>query len=229
MLKNFFSGYSQNGAAQAIVVLSALTVAAEVIRTRSTGKRPYRDYGVGGMNEHDPDHDGYPMAQMGGVPHDLHETMIYGMGAEAQDYGHPMDMGMDDHGGDDMDVWAEMQEVEQESRRMAAQGQSWSEGARQQMGRQQVSRQQMGRQQMGRQQMGRQQVSRQQVHMQHEDVEGSMAREASPWNRYVAIKVPELVAQGMSAPQAMKAASKTFLRDEARRLGSPEPKKVKRS
>jgi len=28
MLKNFFSGYSQNGAAQAIVVLSAFTVAA---------------------------------------------------------------------------------------------------------------------------------------------------------------------------------------------------------
>ena len=226
MLKNFFSGYSQNGAAQAIVVLSALTVAAEVIRTRSTGKRPYRDYGVGGMNEHDPDRDGCPMGgyPTGGVPHDLHETMIYGMGAEAQDYGHPMDMGMDDHGDDDMDVWAEMQEVEQESRRMAAQGQSWSEGARQQMGRQQ-----MGRQQMGRQQASRQQVSRQQVHMQHEDVEGSMAREASPWNRYVAIKVPELVAQGMSAPQAMKAASKTFLRDEARRLGSPEPKKVKRA
>ena len=202
MLKNFFSGYSQNGAAQAIVVLSALTVAAEVIRTRSTGKRPYRDYGVGGMNEHDPDHDGHPMAQMGGVPHDLHETMIYGMGAEAQGYGHPMDMGMDDHGGDDMDVWAEMQEVEQESRRMAAQGQSWSEGARQQMGRQQVSRQQMGRQQ----------VSRQQVHMQHEDVEGSMARSVTPWNRYVATEVPRLMAKGMTAPEAMKAASKSFRR-----------------
>ena len=226
MLKNFFSGYSQNGVAQAIVVLSAFTVAAEVIRTRSTGKRPYRDYGVGGMNEHDPDHDGHPMAQMGGVPHDLHETMIYGMGAETQDYGHPMDMGMDDHG-DDMDVWAEMQEVEQESRRMAAQGQSWSEGARQQMGRQQMGRQQMGRQQMGRQQMGRQQmgrqqmgrqqmgrqqVSRQQVHMQHEDVEGSMARSATPWNRYVATEVPRLMAKGMTAPEAMKAASKSFRR-----------------
>ena len=59
MLRKFFSDYSQNGAAQAIVVLSALTVAAEVIRTRSTGKRPYRDYGVGGMNElsHGHNHD----------------------------------------------------------------------------------------------------------------------------------------------------------------------------
>lgn len=207
MLKNFFSGYSQNGAAQAIVVLSAFTVAAEVIRTRSTGKRPYRDYGVGGMNEHDPDHDSHSMAQMGGVPHDLYDPMIYGMGAETQDYGHSMDMDMGDHDDDDMGAWAEMQAVRQQSRRSAVQGQSWSEGARQQMGRQQ-----MGRQQMGRQQAGRQQVSRQQVHMQHEDVEGSMAREASPWNRYVATEVPRLMAKGMSAPQAMKAASKSFRR-----------------
>lgn len=212
MLKNFFSGYSQNGAAQAIVVLSAFTVAAEVIRTRSTGKRPYRDYGVGGMNEpgHGYDHDDmYPTHQSVGVPHDWRETMAHGMDVEARDYGYPMDMDMGTdmdmdvgHDDDHMDAWAEMQAVRQQSRRSAAQGQSWSEGARQQVGRQQV----------GRQQASRQQVSRQQAHMQREDVEGSMAREASPWNRYVATEVPRLMAKGMSAPQAMKAASKSFRR-----------------
>jgi guanylate kinase len=48
---SFFKNYSQNGAAQALVVLGAFTVAAEIVRTRKTGKRPYRDYGDGGMNE----------------------------------------------------------------------------------------------------------------------------------------------------------------------------------
>ena len=189
MLKNFFSGYSQNGAAQAIVVLSAFTVAAEVMRTRSTGKRPYRDYGVGGMNEHDPDHDMDQMSQMGGVPHDFHETMVYGADMR------PQDMGMDDE--DDMDAWAEIQAVHQQSRRRSA-----AHGARQQMGRQQAVLEQVGRQQM----------VRQQDHMQHEDAEGSMARSATPWNRYVATEVPRLVAKGMSAPEAMKAASKSFRR-----------------
>jgi hypothetical protein len=209
MLKNFFSGYSQNGAAQAIVVLSAFTVAAEVMRTRSTGKRPYRDYGVGGMNEHDPDHDMDQMSQMGGVPHDFHETMVYGADMR------PQDMGMDDE--DDMDAWAEIQAVHQQSRRRSA-----AQGARQQMGRQQAVLEQVGRQQaaqqrliqeqMAQQQVGRQQMVRQLAHMQREDIEGSMARSATPWNRYVATEVPRLMAKGMTAPEAMKAASKSFRR-----------------
>jgi len=217
MLKNFFSGYSQNGAAQAIVVLSAFTVAAEVIRTRSTGKRPYRDYGVGGMNElsHGHNHDDmYPTHQSVGAPHDWRETMAYGMDVEAQDYDHPMNMGADvdvgmamdmSHDDDRVDAWAEMQAVRQQPLRQAAQGQSWSEGVRQQD-------HQVGRQQAGRQRASRQQVSRQQVYTQREDIEGSMAREASPWNRYVATEIPRLMAKGMSAPQAMKAASKSFRR-----------------
>jgi hypothetical protein len=81
-----------------------------------------------------------------------------------------------------------------------------------QVGRQQAAQQRLIQEQMAQQQVGRQQMVRQQAHMQREDIEGSMARSATPWNRYVATEVPRLMAKGMTAPEAMKAASKSFRR-----------------
>ena len=39
---------------------------------------------------------------------------------------------------------------------------------------------------------------------------GSMSRAPSQWNNFVAKRVPQLVSQGMSAPQAMKQAADEF-------------------
>jgi len=41
---------------------------------------------------------------------------------------------------------------------------------------------------------------------------GSMKRAPSQWNNYVAKRVPQLVAQGMEAPEAMQQAANEFYR-----------------
>lgn len=246
---SFFKNYSQNGAAQAIVVLSAFTVAAEVFRSRSTGKRPYRDYGVGGMNENGSRMMFPPPSWMdqanrdeGGVPHDMDDRLVDSMAGPAM---HGTD---DDRRGASMDYMiarneisslgrrlredadrlmqeegmteeeaAEILAVRQQARNPFVQTrQSRSEGAHHQMGHHQASHQ-----------AGRQQMGHEQTHAQHEDIEGSMARAPSRWNRYVATEVPRLMAEGKTAAQAMKAASLTF-RTAPRAVGGlGEPRSVK--
>lgn len=73
-------------------------------------------------------------------------------------------------------------------------------------------------------------MGRQQAHAQHDDAEGSMARAPSKWNLYVATEVPRLMAEGKTAAQAMKEASRTFryAPRSAGGLGEPKPVKVDR-
>lgn len=209
---SFFKNYSQNGAAQALVVLSALTVVAEVVRNRSTKKRPYRDYGVGGMNEYDNLDEDWTSDQ--DMLDESYSTMT--------DDDDEMDMMIFDqmiHGQIDQgppEPWHETshpQIAHQQTHEHAAHQQG-RHHAHQQAARQQIHGQGVRQQAHG--QEGRHQAysqgARQQVRIQEQEIEGSMARAATPWNRYVATEVPRLMAKGMTAPEAMKAASKSFRR-----------------
>jgi hypothetical protein len=257
---SFFKNYSQNGAAQALVVLGAFTVAAEIVRTRKTGKRPYRDYGVGGMNEDGSRSMFVPPSWLershgdDGVPHDMDDPFVDrapapGMRASDDDLReHSMDYMMardqisrlgrrlDDEVSRLMDEEGMTQEEAMEvvaARQQARHHQmGHRQASHQQMGHRQASHQQMGHRQASHQQMdhrqaSHQQMGRQQVHAQHEDAEGSMARAPSKWNLYVATEVPRLMAEGKTAAQAMKAASRTFRYAPRSAGGLGEPKSVK--
>jgi hypothetical protein len=177
---SFFKNYSQNGAAQALVVLGLFTVAAEIVRTRTTKKRPYRDYGVGGMNEED---------AMSGHGHDMMEdfeesTMGWGM---ARGQGPKVQ-------GQQYKTWAGWEDLADQGEMPSAQ-------------------------------VMVQQQFREMAPMNRGAAGGYMNREPSRWNEYVATEVPRLMKGGMSAPQAMKAASKTFHSAERARMGLPPSSK----
>ena len=211
---SFFKNYSQNGAAQALVVLGLFTVAAEVVRTRTTKKRPYRDYGVGGMNEED---------AMSGHGHDMMEdfeesTMGWGtaqgqspkvqgqqyktwagwedLADQGESHGHRMGH---DHHHSSLDV---MDDMDMETMGMMGE---------------------MG--EMPSAQVMAQQQFRETAPMNRGAAGGYMNREPSRWNEYVATEVPRLMKGGMSAPQAMKAASRTFHSAERARMGLPPSSK----
>jgi hypothetical protein len=223
-LMSFLKNYSQNGAAQALVVLGLFTVAAEVVRTRTTKKRPYRDYGVGGMNEEedmmlgrasDMDFDestmGWgqaPMAQSQRSMAQSQRSMMQGQRpmAQAQGQRYKTWAGWDDLAasqgemGDGhpspLDLMDEMDEMDEMGSMPSAQ-------------------------------VMVQQQFRETMPPAHRGVAGGyMNRAPSPWNEYVATEVPKLMERGMSAPQAMKEASKTFHRAERARMGLPPSSKA---
>ena len=230
---SFFKNYSQNGAAQALVVLGAFTVAAEIVRTRKTGKRPYRDYGDGGMNEDGSRSMFVPPSWLershgdDGVPHDMDDPFVDrapapGMRASDDD--------LREHSMDYMMARDQISRLgrrldDEVSRLMDEEGMTQEEAMGVVAARQQARHHQMGQRQASHQQMGRQQA-----HAQHEDAEGSMARAPSKWNLYVATEVPRLMAEGKTAAQAMKAASLTFryAPRSAGGLGEQKPVKVDR-
>jgi hypothetical protein len=218
---SFFKNYSQNGAAQALVVLGLFTVAAEVVRTRTTKKRPYRDYGVGGMNEED--------EMPGASDMDFDEsTMGWGQAPMAQSQ-RPM---------------AQSQRSMMQSRRPMAQDQGqnykdwvgWEELAVGQGGfdgghpsPSDMMDEMDELDEMAMMPSG--QAMAQRFHEAsvpaHRGVAGGyMNRAPSPWNEYVATEVPKLMKQGMSAPQAMKEAAKTFRRAEREKMGLPPSSKA---
>jgi hypothetical protein len=201
---SFFKNYSQNGAAQALVVLGAFTVAAEIVRTRKTGKRPYRDYGVGGMNEDE-----------GSPVHHMMYGLPQGMG-EHDDGGVHHEMGFDHGAGFDHEALDEDPFSGGELHAM-----------RQRSAAQQARLQRATHQQASFHQEGLRQQAHADDHMREHDPEGSMARAPSKWNLYVATEVPRLMAEGKTAAQAMKEASRTFRYAPRSAGGLGEPKSVK--
>ena len=212
---SFFKNYSQNGAAQALVVLGLFTVAAEVVRTRTTKKRPYRDYGVGGMNEEDdmPGH-GHDM-----MDHFEESTMGWGMaqgqGPKAQ--------------GQQYKTWAGWEDLadqgESHGHRMGHGHHHSPLGMMDDMDMETMGM--MG--EMGETpsaQIMTQQHFREMAPTNRGAAGGYMNRAPSRWNEYVATEVPRLMEGGMSAPQAMKAASKSFHSAERARMGLPPASKA---
>jgi hypothetical protein len=214
-LMSFFKNYSQNGAAQALVVLGLFTVAAEVVRTRTTKKRPYRDYGVGGMNEED---------DMPGHGHDMMDdfeesTMGWGMaqgqGPKAQ--------------GQQYKTWAGWEDLadqgESHGHRMGHGHHHSPLGMMDDMDMETMGMMgEMG--EMPSAQIMTQQQFREMAPTNRGAAGGYMNRAPSRWNEYVATEVPRLMEGGMSAPQAMKAASKSFHSAERARMGLPPASKA---
>ena len=229
---SFFKNYSQNGAAQALVVLGAFTVAAEIVRTRKTGKRPYRDYGDGGMNENG------SRGIFFGPPslseevnrdeeHQARQQKLYQQRLQARREIRASGDDLRKHSTDYMMARDQISRLgrrldDEVSRLMDEEGMTQEEAMGVVAARQQARHHQMGHRQASHQQMGRQQA-----HAQHEDAEGSMARAPSKWNLYVATEVPRLMAEGKTAAQAMKEASRAFRYAPRSAGGLGEPKSVK--